>query len=154
MILSTGERVYSYGMGRRKAGILNTVKAALHSRYVHCFPEPAEVRLLELCGGITFTIGRIKRDGKPLTIIFSQGHLLKSEKFQRVASENKSILYANDIGQIICIQGSDYERNVVAYQEQEDKLLQRGYRVKYIPQRWLETNPLLALNSVKSFIYS
>lgn len=59
----------------------------------------------------------------------------------------------NDIGQVICLQKSDYEHNVVAYQELEDELLGQGLRVAFIPERWLANNPLRALNSVKHFIY-
>lgn len=141
-------------MSRRHTSIFDTVKAAIHDRYLQQFPEPAEVRLLELCGGITFTIGRIKRDGKPMTIILSNGKLLKSEKFQRVALENKAILYMNDIGQAICIQGKEYERDIVAAQQLEDEFNERGIRVRYIPQSWLDNNPLKALQSVQSFIYN
>jgi hypothetical protein len=141
-------------MGRRRTGFLNTVKAAIHSRYLECFPEPSEVRLLELCGGITFTIGRIKRDGKPMTIILSNGKLLRSEHFKRVAYDNRTTIYLNDINQAIIIRGNDYQHDVVRYLEQEEKLMARGIRVKYIPQSWLENNPMTALQSVQHFIYS
>ena len=141
-------------MGKRtRRQFWRTLRSAVNRRIDACFPDAAEVRLLELCGGMTLTIGRIKRDGRPFTLILSEGQLLKSEKFRRVASEHKAVLYMNDIGQVICIQASDYDRNVVAYQELEDELLGQGLRVAFIPERWLANNPLRALNSVKHFIY-
>lgn len=139
---------------RSRRDFIKKIKSSLHARYASLFPNPAEVRLLEVCGGITLTIGKIKRHGRPMTIIFSEGRLLKSEQFQRIALDNKAILYMNDINQVIAIQGNDYERNIVKYQELEDSLLERGMRVRYIPQRWLESNPMRALESIQQFIYN
>src|SRR5690348_7865918 len=110
---------YNEGMGRRhQPPLLSRLKATLSSWYYNQFHDPAEVRLLEICGGTTFTIGRLTYDGRPFTLILSHGKLLKSEGFRRVALDNKSILYMNDVNQVLAIQGYDYERDVVRYQEQ------------------------------------
>ncbi len=130
-----------------------SLKAHITANYAGLFPDPAEVRLLEILGGSTLTIGSIKRDGRPLTVILSYGYLLKSEHFKRVATDNKSILYMNDINQIIYVRPNEYERNVVTYFEQEESLKSRGFRLRTIPESWLMTNPLRARNSVRQFIY-
>ena len=130
------------------------LRASAKRRYDSLYPEPAEVRLLELCGGVTLTIGRIKRNGKPLTFILSEGRLLKSENFKRLAYDNRATIYMNDISQALVIRGNDYDRNIVYYQELEDKLLGQGLRVQFIPQSWIDQNPLRALNSIKSFMYN
>lgn len=141
-------------MGKSIQTIFDGMKAALRSRYLQCFHDAAEIRLLELCGATTLTIGRIKRDGRVMTIVLSNGKLLKSEKFRRVALENKAVLYMNDVGHVLGILGHDYETNVLKYQDMEDSLESRGYRVQFIPQRWLENNPSRALQSVQRFIYT
>lgn len=134
--------------------IYDDMKAALRSRYLQCFIEPAEVRLLEIVGGTTLTIGRIKRDGKPMTIVLTHGKLLRSENFKRVAIDNKSILYMNDVNHAIMIQLDDYKQDIVKEQELSEKFMEAGIVVRYIPQRWLENNPMKALSSVQQFIYS
>jgi hypothetical protein len=118
------------------------------------FIEPAETRLLEICGATTITIGRIKRDGKPMTIVLTHGKLLRSEHFKKVAIDNKSILYMNDVNHAIMIQLDDGKMDIVKEQELSDKFMEAGIRVRYIPQRLLENNPLKVLQSINQFIYS
>lgn len=140
-------------MGKHDS-IFSTVKAALRSRYLATFIDPAEVRLLEIVGGTTLTIGRIKRDGKPMTIVLTHGKLLRSEKFKKVAIDNKSILYMNDVNHAIMVQLDDGKMDIVKEQELSEKFMAAGIRVRYIPQRWLENNPMKALTSINQFIYS
>jgi hypothetical protein len=134
--------------------IYDDMKAALRSRYLQTFIEPAETRLLEICGATTITIGRIKRDGKPMTIVLTHGKLLRSEGFQKVAIDNQSVLYMNDVNHAIMIQLDSYKQDIVKEQEMADKFIEAGIRVRYIPQRWLESNPLKALQSIQQFIYT
>lgn len=128
--------------------------AAIRQRYEACYRDPAEIRLLEILGGITLTIGSLKRNGRTFTLVLSEGYLLKSEHFRKVANDNRAVLFMNDIDQVLVIQKYDYQHDVVKYQELEDELLGRGLRVRYIPQSWLDYNPAKAVMSVKQFIYN
>lgn len=139
---------------RRKQSLYGNVKAALRSRYLQCFIEPSEVRLLTILGGSVLTIGQIKRDGRPMSIVFSHGKLLKSEHFKKIALDNQSILYMNDVNHAIMVQMDGYKQDIVKEQMLSDKFMEAGIRVRYIPQRWLENNPMKALQSVNQFIYS
>lgn len=141
-------------MRSRKTGIVGKIKAAAKSRYDASFIDPAEVRLLTILGGSVLTIGKIKKNGRPMSIVFTHGKLLRSENFKRVAIDNQSVLYMNDIHNAIMIQMDSYKQDIVKEQELEDKFIESGIRVRYIPQRWLESNPKLALQSIQSFIYS
>lgn len=141
-------------MGRRRnPPLLARLKTTLTSWYLRQFHDAAEIRLLEILGGSTLTIGRLRHDGRTFTLILSRGKLLKSEHFKRVALDNRTTLFMNDINQAIMIQGDDYQYDVLKYQEQEEALAERGIRVRYIPQRWLERNPLKALQAVQRFVY-
>ncbi len=89
-----------------------------------------------------------------MTIILSHGRLLRSEKFKRVANDSRSILYMNDIGRVIAIQGYDYAHNVVEYFEQEEQLEAQGLVVQYVRQSQLENDPAAAKQLVSRFIYA
>lgn len=118
------------------------------------FPHPAEVRLLEVLGGITVTIGRIQRGGRPLTFILSEGKLLKSEHFRRVAADNKTVLYMNDVQHVLAIRADDFKRDVIGEFEADEALREQGYRIRSIPESLIINNPRQAKLSIQKFIFS
>lgn len=118
-----------------------------------CFPDAAEVRLLEVLGGTTLTIGAIQRGGRTCTLILSKGRLLRSERFRRVAADSRMVLWMNDVGQILAVQGRDYEHDIVKYFEADEALKQQGFRVQWLPELWLEKMPTRALRAVQNFVY-
>jgi very-short-patch-repair endonuclease len=61
---------------------------------------------------------------------------------------------ANDIRMAIQVEGPEYERQVVAMYERDEKLREQGWVVRYIPQRWLWENPAKVRQAVKQFVYS
>jgi hypothetical protein len=130
-----------------------TVKAALHDRYVRMFPDPLETRLIQIRGGTTLTIGTLRREGRPFTVVISNGRLLRSERFRRSVIDDQGML-ANDLKWAIKLQGPEYERDVVAAYERDEAMAEAGWIVKTIPVRWLYENPNKVRTSVRQFIYS
>lgn len=154
IICGLWKKSYTTSMGRRRTRFTQTVTSAIRRRYLDCFIDPAEVRLLTILGGAVLTIGKLKRDGRPFSLVLSQGKLLRSEKFKRIALDNQTVLYMNDINNAIMIQMEDQRLDIVKEQELADRLIEADIRVRYIPQRWLESNPVQALKSVQQFIYA
>lgn len=123
----------------------------LRRRWKSLFPKPAEVRLLQILGGSVIVIGSIRRNGRPLTITLSRGRLLRSERFRRSVIDDQGML-ANDVRWAIAIQGKDYERDVIAAYEQDEQLQAAGWRVRWIPEAWLWTNPSRVRKNVLQFL--
>lgn len=135
----------------RRPTLIDRLRAKLAARYELCFPTPIETRLVEILGGTTLTIGRIRKHGRPMTLIVNRGRLLRSEKFRRAALDGMGVL-ANDVKWAIAIQGPEYERDVVTAYERDELLREQGWRVRYIPARWLWENPAKARRDVLQFL--
>lgn len=127
------------------------IRDSIYARYERLFPSPIEVRLIEILGGSTFTIGTIRRGDRQLTITLSRGKLLRSERFRRAVLDGKGVL-ANDVKWAIAIQGPEYERDVVAAYEHDELLKEQGWRVRYIPARDLWQSPTRVRSSVQQFL--
>lgn len=140
-------------MGRTYRRIKRIVTAALHDRYVRMFPDPMETRLIQILGGTTITIGAFRRDNRPMTIVLSNGRLLRSERFRRSVVDDQGML-ANDLKWAIKLQGPEYERDVVRAYEIDEAMAEAGWIIKTIPVRWLYENPNKVRTSVRQFIYS
>lgn len=117
------------------------------------FPPADETRLIEVLGGTTFTVGGIRRNGRQLTVVLSRGQLLRSERFRRAALNQDGVL-ANDIQWAIKIRGHEYEHDVVAAYELDERMRDDGWRVRNIPARWLYEQPEKVRSIVQSFIYA
>lgn len=112
----------------------------IYARYERLFPSAVDVRLVEILGGTTFTIGGIRRNGRAMTITISRGKLLRSRKFRRAVLDGMGVL-ANDVRWAIAIQGPEYERDVVAAFERDEKLAAAGWHVAYVQLRDVWHNP-------------
>lgn len=112
----------------------------IYARYERLFPSPVHVRLIEILGGTTITIGTIRRGNRPMTITLSRGRLLRSRKFRRAVLDGMGCL-ANDVKWAIAIQGPDYERDVVSAFERDEKLEAAGWRLAYVQVRDVWHNP-------------
>lgn len=136
-----------------KTSQLSRIRHTLAERYELLFPAPSEVRLMQILGATTVTIGRWrhKKTGRPLTFVLSRGHLLRSEKFRRSVVDGNGVL-ANDVRMAITIRGPEYERDVVAAYERDEYLKNKGWTIKAIPQSWLLSNPKKVRTSVLQFI--
>jgi very-short-patch-repair endonuclease len=129
------------------------LKQRLTTKLASLYPDPQQTRLENILGATTVTCGRFRRNGKPLTITLSRGRLLRSERFRRSVVDDMGVL-ANDIRMAIQVEGPEYERQVVAMYERDEKLREQGWVVRYIPQRWLWENPAKVRQAVKQFVYS
>lgn len=127
---------------------------ALAIKFPKLYPKPTDVRLIQVLGGVTLTIGfmRDRVTGYPLTIVFSKGRLLKSEHFRRAVLDNMGVL-ANDVKRAIALQGVEYERDVVAAYERDERLKSAGWNVLHIPAHWLWTDPSKVRQTVGNFVY-
>jgi hypothetical protein len=113
---------------------------AIYARYERLFPTALDARLVQVLGGTTFTIGGIRRNGRPMTIVLSRGKMLRSRKFRKVVLDGMGCL-ANDVKWAIAIQGPEYERDVVTAYERDERLAAAGWRVAYIQVRDLWQSP-------------
>lgn len=116
------------------------IRDSIYARYERLFPSAVQVRLIEILGGTTFTLGRYRHNNRPMTLTLSRGHLLRSRKFRRAVLDGMGVL-ANDVRWAIAIQGPEYERDVVAAFERDEKLAAAGWHVAYVQLRDIWHNP-------------
>lgn len=140
-------------MSRRAKNLGKYLRDLASRRWSNCFPKPAEVRLLSILGGSSLTLGFIKsrETGYPLTLVLSRGPVLRAEKF-KFAAGGSLINLANDIKWGLCIEGAEYEHDVVTAQEMRDYLTGRDWHLLYIPERWLWSNPAKVRDMVLQFV--
>lgn len=107
---------------------------------------------MEILGGKALTVHAVrdKKTGLPLTIILSRGPVLRREHFRRTG--DRLILFSNDIKWALAVQGREYERDVVAAYERDEKLREAGWRIKYIKADWLWNKPDLVKRDVLQFL--
>lgn len=125
----------------------------VYAWYESLFPKPIDVRLLEILGGTTFTIGGIRRYNRPLTIVLSRGKLLRSRRFRRMVLDGQGVL-ASDIKWAIKIQGEEYERDVVLAFDRDERLRSTGWRVAYVSIKDLWQNPELVRRKLMPILSS
>lgn len=129
------------------------IRSAIQKAWKSCFPRPVETRLINVLGGTTLTLGwlRDKATGHQFTLILSRGKLLRSERFRRAALTPGGIL-ANDIKWAIAVQGPEYEHDVVAAYEQDEKLAAAGWRLWYVRAADVWQNPGRVKKDVLQFL--
>ena len=120
----------------------------MKKRLLKHYQNPEQIRLEQILGATTITIGRFrdKATGYPLSFVLSRGHILRSEKFRRTIVDDMGVI-ANDVKLAIAIQGREYEHDVVAAYERDEYLSSKGWTIKYIPVSWL-SQP----NKVRAFV--
>lgn len=111
--------------------IYDRFRDSIYARYERQFPSAVQVRLIEILGGTTITIGGIRHNGRAMTITLSRGKLLRSAKFRRAVLDGMGCL-ANDIKWAIAIEGPEFERDVVLAYERDEKLKAAGWRLAYV----------------------
>jgi hypothetical protein len=111
-----------------------------YSRYESLFPRPVQVRLIEILGGTTITIGGIRHNNRPMTLTISRGKLLRSRRFRRAVINDHGVL-ATDVRWAIIIQGADYERDVVSAYQRDEQLEREGWNLAYISLKDIWNNP-------------
>lgn len=116
------------------------LRDSIYARYERLFPSAIDSRLVQILGGTTFTIGGIRHNDRPMTIVLSRGKMLRSRKFRKVVLDGMGCL-ANDVKWAIAIQGPEYERDVVTAYDRDERLAAAGWRVAYIQVRDLWHNP-------------
>jgi hypothetical protein len=124
---------------------------AIYAMYERQFPSPVQVRLIEILGGTTITIGAIRRHNMPMTITLSRGRLLRSSRLRRGYLDGMGVL-ANDIQWAIAIKGPEFERDVIMAYERDEKLQQMGWRLAYISARDIWQNPARVRASILPFL--
>lgn len=151
-MFSTGPERYNIGMGKRNALLskYDRLRDYIYFRYERLFPAPVQVRLLEILGGTTITIGAIRHNNRPLTLTLSRGRLLRSAKFRRQVLDGFGVL-ANDIKWAIAIQGPEYERDVVAAYERDEKWAEQGWRVAHVRIHDIWQNPNAVRDNLTPF---
>lgn len=120
----------------------------VYSQYERLFPSPVEVRLIEILGGTTFTIGGIRHGNRPMTITLSRGKLLRSRRFRRAVLDGKGVL-ANDVRHAVILQGADYENKVVEMYERDERLEELGWQLIYVKVRDIWQNPKAVRENLK-----
>ena len=131
--------------------LYDRIRDRLYTRYERLFPMPTEVRLLEVLGGTTLTIGGIRRRDRQMVITLSRGKLLRSRKFRRAVLNGMGVL-ASDVKWAIAIQGPEYEMDVVKAYERDEQLEAAGWRLAYVSIRDLWTNPASVRKNVLQFL--
>ena len=116
------------------------LRDAVYARYESLFPRPVEVRLVEILGGTTITIGNVRHNNRPMTLVLSQGKLLRSRRFRHMVIDGRGVL-ASDIRWAIMIQGPEYENDVVMAYERDERLKSQGWRLAYVTVKDLWQNP-------------
>lgn len=126
------------------------------------FPSPAEVKFIEIMGGIVLTLPFIKsiKTGFPLTFVLSMGKLRR----ERVHREVRIGRYFADMcvitpfyRRVIEIDGqaSHSKRMDIVYdQNRDDYLRSRGFAVMRIPARRLWREPKKVRKDVLRFLRS
>lgn len=127
--------------------IYDRIRDAFYARYERLFPPFIETRLIEILGGTVITIGSRRHNGRQMKIIISRGKLLRSRKFRKTVLDGMGVL-ANDVKWAIAVYGSEYERDVVAAYERDEKLEREGWRVAYIRRDDIEKNPTKVLENL------
>lgn len=121
------------------------------------FPSAAEVRFVEIMGGKFFTVSWLRhwQTKRPLTIIYSLGKVLESERFGRevFCGGRFWVDFANDIYMGIDVDGAAYHTDVVRQFERDSHLYQRGYRIIHIPAVKLWNDPGFVQRQVLAFVY-
>lgn len=123
----------------------------MYYHYEQLFPTPVQVRLIEILGGSTITIGAFRRDNLPMTIMLTRGKLLRSKRFRAAILDGTGML-ANDIKWAIKILGPEYERDVVAAYEMDERLHQDGWHMAYVSARDIWNNPARVRASLQRFL--
>jgi len=131
--------------------IYDRIRDGVYARYERFFPTPVQVRLIEILGGTTITIGAVRRNNMPMTITLSRGKLLRSRKFRRTVIDGMGCL-ASDLKWAIAIQGPEYERDVVAAYERDERLEAAGWRLAYVQVRDIWHNPAAVRKSLLPFL--
>lgn len=116
------------------------LRDGLYARWEALFPRAVEVRLIEILGGTTMTLGNIRHNNRPMTIVFSQGRLLRSRHFRRTVIDGRGVL-AGDVRWAIMIQGPEYEHDVLMAFERDERLKAEGWRLAYVTVKDLWQNP-------------
>lgn len=114
------------------------------------FPSPVQVRLIEILGGTTITIGSIRHRNVPMTLTLSRGRLLRSKRFRRAVLDGQGVL-ANDVRWAVQIMGPEYERDVVAAFERDERLEAEGWHLAYVNMRDIWNNPAKVRKSLLPF---
>lgn len=127
------------------------LSATISKRFDTMFPRPVEVRLVEILGGTTLTIGTFRRNGNPLTITLSRGRLLRSRRFRRAVVDGCGVL-ANDVAWAIRIMGKEYENDVVRMFEHDEYLEEHGWRLGYVREHDIWNNPRRVFYDMTRFI--
>lgn len=134
--------------------ITDNLRRQAAKQYQRLFPSPAELRIIEIMGGKVLRINRIisQRSGLPMAIILSRGGMLRREHFKRTGDD--LVLFSNDLKWGLAIQGAAYERNIIEAFERDQTLKENGYRIQYLPVRWLVNRPDLVRDRINQFVYS
>jgi len=104
------------------------------------FPSVVDVRLIQILGGTTITIGGIRKGNTPMTITVSRGKLLRSKRFRRAVLDGRGVL-ANDVQFAIQVMGPEYERDVVTAYERDERLEDNGWHLAYVQLRDIWNDP-------------
>lgn len=128
---------------RRLRYIFRDIKKFIQNRIERAFLDADEVRLINLLGGSTVTLGFIKnRHDQPITIVLSRGKLLRSEHF--TFNPHGLISFVNDIQRGIILG----PRDILVEQE----LSEKGYYVTFVEPRQLWGNAGLVQRDLQRFI--
>ncbi len=148
-----GRQCYNINMRQRtRRKLIGKLKEQLNNKTKQLYATPAEVRLIQIMGGRTLTIHALRsaKSGLPVTLVLSRGKYLRREHFRRTG--DRLILFSNDIKWALALQGREYERDVVAAYERDQKMQANGWRVKYIRADWLWNKPELVRQDVLQFL--
>lgn len=131
--------------------IYDRIRDVIYAHYEQLFPSAVEVRLVEILGGTTFTIGAIRRHNRAMTITLSRGRLLRSSRFRRGVLDGMGVL-ANDVQWAVAIMGPEYEHDVVNAFERDEKLEAAGWRLAYVSVRDIWQNPGKVRDNLRPFL--
>lgn len=153
----TNRLVWSY---RRSINRYRRLRAKYRRLKRLLYPSPAEMRLVELCGGKVLTIASVRGNrtkknpaGFPLAFVISMGALLRAEGVRREVRCGKYwIDFANDISRAIEVDGADYHTDIVYEQERDDYLVSKGYFVMHLPAIEMTRRPETVYKKVSEFL--
>lgn len=144
-----GQAVYNIGMNI--FGLYDRLRDAAYARYERLFPAPIETRLIEVLGGTVITVGSRRHNDRQMKIIISRGKLLRSRRFRNTVIDGMGVL-ANDVQWAIAVRGPEYQRDVVAAYERDERLKAAGWRVAYINYLDIENNPRQVYEKLLPFV--
>lgn len=130
------------------------IRAAVYRTKRILFPSPAELRLIELMGGIVFRINFIKhpKTGFPLAYVYYRGPLFRQEKVHREVRIGKHwVDFGNDIGRGIEVDGSLWHSDILKDQAKQAYYHDRGWHVMRIRARDLWRKPDVVKERVNRF---